>query len=258
MGKLDNKVAVITGSDSGIGKAIAETFAAEGADVAVTYFRHDREGAETCRRIEALGRRGILVQLDQRDPDAVARLFEETVRQLGRPDILVNNAGIDMTGTEVAYLSLEDWDRVIRTNLYGPFFCARAFVRERRAAGGRGKIINITSIHQRVPRAGSAAYDCSKAALHMLTRTLSLELAPDHINVNAIAPGMILTPMNQRAIDDEEARRRQESHIPLRRAGKPADVAHLALYLASAESDYVTGQSFVIDGGLELNLGQGA
>lgn len=258
MGLLDGKIAIVTGSDSGIGQATAEAFAREGADVAITYL-HDKDGAEeTRRRVEACGRRAEVFQLDQREPEAVDKLFEQAGERLGTPYVLVNNAGIDSTGEQVADMSPGDWDNEIRTNLYGPFYCSRRFIRERRKAGGKGKLINITSVHETIPRVGSAGYDCAKAGLHMLTRTLCLELAPDRINVNSIAPGMILTEMNQQAIDDPKAREQSVQSIPWKRAAEPCEVADLAVYLASEKSDYVTGQSFVIDGGLECNLGQGA
>ncbi|MBF0391126.1 MAG: glucose 1-dehydrogenase [Alphaproteobacteria bacterium] len=255
---LKGKIAIVTGSDSGIGQATAVAFAEEGADVTVTYF-HDRNGAEETRKmIEAAGRRAIVVRLDQRQPDEVERLFQETEEKLGLPDILVNNAGIDSTGTPVADMPIEDWDNMLRTNLYGPFFCCRLFIRMRRRAGGKGKIINVTSVHQEIPRAGSAGYDASKGGLRNLTRTLCLELAPDHINVNNIAPGMVLTPFNQRAIDDAKAREEQVQSIPWKRAAEPREIARLAVYLASEDADYVSGQTFTIDGGLSMNLGQGA
>jgi glucose 1-dehydrogenase len=255
---LQGKIAIVTGSDSGIGQATAEEFAKEGADVVVTYFR-DRDGAEeTRRRVEEAGRRALVAHLDVRDPAEVARLFERTERGIGTPYILVNNAGIDSTGKHVAEMPLEDWDNELRTNLYGPFHCCQHFIRARKAAGGKGKIINVTSVHQEIPRAGAAGYDAAKGGLRNLTRTLCLELAPDHINVNNIAPGMVLTPMNQAAVDDPKVRQQQVQSIPWKRAAEPWEVARLAVYLASEEADYVTGQTFTIDGGLEMNLGQGA
>jgi glucose 1-dehydrogenase len=258
MGLLDGKIAIVTGSDSGIGKATAEAFAREGADVAVAYL-HDRDGAEdTRRRVESCGRRAKMFHLDQRNPQAVARLFTAAEEQLGTPYILVNNAGVDSTGVQVADMSPEEWDERIRTDLYGPFYCSQHFIRARRKAGGKGKLINITSVHEDIPRVGSAGYDCAKGGLRMLTRTLCLELAPDHINVNSIAPGMVLTPMNQPAVDDPKVREEQVQSIPWKRAAEPSEVAELAVYLASEKADYITGQSFVIDGGLERNLGQGA
>lgn len=241
-----------------MGQAIAEAFAREGADVAITYL-HDAEGAaETREKVEAAGGRALVVQLDQRDPASVERLFRETEEALGTPYILVNDAGIDSTGKQVADMALEDWDDELKTNLYGPFYCCQQFIRARRASDGKGKIINITSVHQEIPRAGAAGYDVAKGGLRNLTRTLALELAPDHINVNNIAPGMVLTPFNQKAIDDPEYREKQVQSIPWKRAAEPWEIAQLAVYLASEDADYATGQTFTLDGGLMMNTGQGA
>ncbi len=256
--KLADKVAIITGSDSGIGQAIALEFAKEGADVAVMYW-HDKAGAENTKRlVEGEGRRAIIVQTDIREEGDVAKLFGETERQLGTPFILVNDAGVDATGDEVADMKLEDWDDRIKTNLYGPFYCCQHFIRARRKAGGNGKIINITSVHEDIPRAGAAGYCASKGALRNLTRTLTLELAPDKINVNNIAPGMVLTPMNQPALDDPKVLEEQVQSIPWKRAAEPWEIAKLALYLASEDAGYASGQTFTLDGGLTMNQGQGA
>jgi glucose 1-dehydrogenase len=256
--RLENRIAIVTGADSGIGQATAEAFAREGADVAITYF-NDSDGAnETRRLVEQAGRRAITVRIDQRDPAEVEEVFRRTEDDLGTPFILVNNAGVDSTGKEVAEMPPEDWDATIRTNLYGPFYCCQHFIRARRRSGGGGKIINVTSVHQEIPRAGAAGYDASKGALRNLTRTLCLELAPDRINVNNIAPGMVLTPFNQAAIDDPDLREEQVRSIPFKRAAEPAEIAALAVYLASEEADYASGQTFTLDGGLSMNLGQGA
>ena len=258
MGKLDGRVAIVTGADSGIGQATAEAFAREGAKVAITYF-HDEGGAEeTLRRVEEHGAAAIIVQLDQRDPGAVARMFREVADTLGRPEILVNNAAAGGKDGPIAEMSDDDWDNVIRTNLHGPFYCCREFIRYRRAAGGRGRIVNVTSVHEEIPMPNTGAYNASKGGLRNLTRTLALELAPDRINVNNIAPGMILTPMNQEAMDDAKVREEAASHIPWKRAGQPSEVAALAVYLASDDADYATGQTFTLDGGLTMNVGQGA
>lgn len=255
---LKGKVAVITGSDSGIGQAIAIELAQEGADVTVT-FLEDKDGAEKTRQqIEKCGRRAMVVQFDQRDPKQVAALFEKVDQELGTPYILVNNAGIDSTGKQIADMSIEDWENELKTNLYGPFYCSQQFIRRRRTAGGKGKIINVTSVHQEIPRAGAGGYDVAKGGLRNLTRTLCVELAPDHINVNNIAPGMALTPFNQQAIDDPKVREKQTQSIPWKRAAQPKEIGRLAVYLASEEADYVTGQTFTIDGGPMMNVGQGA
>ena len=256
--RLDNQVVIVTGSDSGIGQAIAVEFAREGADVAVTYHTDEEGARETERLVEETGSRAIVMRVDVRRETDVEELFAQTMRRLGTPTILVNNAGMNGPGDEVADLSTENWVRVLETNLYGPFYGCRRFVNLRRDAGGGGKLVNVTSVHEYIPTAGDAVYDVSKGGLRNLTRTLALEAAKHKINVNAIAPGMILTPINQEAVDDEEKREESERNIPWRRAGEPWDVARLAVYLVSSEADYVTGQTFVIDGGLSLNLGQGA
>src|SRR5438270_10947832 len=149
--RLNGKIAIVTGSDSGIGQAIAEEFADQGADVVVVNL-HDRGGAEkTRRRVEAASRRALVSHTDVRNEHSVAKLFDETERKLGVPHILVNNAGIGAGGSRVAEKTTEEWDNIIKTDLYGPFFCCREFIRKRRAAGGRGKIINITSVHEAIP-----------------------------------------------------------------------------------------------------------
>jgi glucose 1-dehydrogenase len=256
--RLAGKVALITGSDSGIGQATAIEFAKEGADVVITYL-HDAEGADQTRdAVAAEGRRALVVQADVSDEDQVAAMFDQAAQALGSVDILMNNAGIDASGTPVAELSTQVWDRAIRTNVYGPFFCCRRFAQLRIAAGGGGTIINVTSVHADNPNPGGSDYDCSKGAVRMLTRTLALELAEHGINVNSLAPGMVLTPFNQAAIDDPDLLDKQVQSIPMKRAAEPREIARLAVFLASSDAAYVTGASYVMDGGLMINLGQGA
>lgn len=258
MAKLDKKIALITGSDSGMGQAMAEEFARAGANVVLT-FHTDQAGAEESRRrVQAAGRKAMVRQLDVRDETSVAALFDAACRELGAPDILVNDAGVGSGGASVAEMATEEFDRVIKTDLYGPFFCCRAFIRRRQAAGGGGKILNITSVHEAIPSPGSAAYGAAKGGLLTFTRSLALELAPLRINVNAIAPGLIRTPMTAKRTEDPEAMKKELPNIPWNRPGEPWEIARLALYLVSEDADYVTGQSFTIDGGLEMNWGQGA
>jgi glucose 1-dehydrogenase len=257
-GRLDGRTALITGSDSGIGQATATAFAEEGADVVITYLE-DADGAEQTRRsVQAAGRRALVVQCDVSKEAEVEALFDASLAEFGTVDVLMNNAGVDASGKKVAELSTEVWDRAIRTNLYGYFFCCRRFAQIRTAAGGGGKLINISSVHEDIPNAGGSDYDCSKGAIRMLTRTLALELAPLKVNVNSLAPGMVLTPFNQPAIDDPALLEEQVQSIPWKRAAEPREIAQLAVFLASSDADYVTGATYVMDGGLMRNLGQGA
>jgi len=256
--RLEGKVALITGSDSGIGQATAIAFAGEGADVVITY-HHDADGAaDTKAQVEAAGRRALVVQLDIRDEAQVAAAFDRAVETFGTLDVLMNNAGVDASGTHVADLATEVFDTAMRTNVYGTFFCCRRFIQERKKHAGGGKIINVTSVHEDIPNAGGADYDCSKGAIRNLTRALALELAPLQINVNNLAPGMVLTPFNQPAIDDPALLEEQVQSIPFKRAAHPSEIARLAVFLACSDSDYCTGSTFTMDGGLSRNLGQGA
>ncbi|MFP7725348.1 SDR family NAD(P)-dependent oxidoreductase [Lysobacter sp. D1-1-M9] len=256
--RLEGEIAIVTGSDSGIGQATAVAFAREGADVAVTWL-HDKEGAErTLSEIEAAGRRGFVTHLDVRDPSLVEQFFQTVSERLGTPTILVNDAGVDAAGKPVKDMSLEHWDNIMRTNLYGPFFCCQQFIRGLDGSDTHGTIINITSVHQEIPRTGAAGYDVSKGGLRNLTTTLALELAEKNINVNNIAPGMVLTPMNQAAIDDPKVLEKQVQSIPMKRAAQPEEIAHVAVFLASEQARYIHGTTIVVDGALMLFQGQGA
>jgi glucose 1-dehydrogenase len=200
----------------------------------------------------------VLTQLDQSKPEAVAQLFKEVQSKLGTPAVLVNNAGKDSAGTPVKDMPYEQLDQAIKTNLYGPFLCCQQFIRGLEGSEQQGVIINITSVHEEIPRAGSADYDAAKGALRNLTRTLALELADKKINVNNIAPGMVMTPMNQSSLDDPDTWKQQVQSIPLKRAAEPQEIAHAAVFLASRDGRYIHGTTLFIDGGLMQNLGQGA
>jgi glucose 1-dehydrogenase len=255
---LAGRVAFVTGAASGIGAAIAERFAAAGAKIAIVALPDDERAQLTLAKVRAAGSDGCVVAADVSDEAGVRRAFDETRAALGVPTILVNDAGVDALGKSVSDMELAEWERAIDTNLTGPFLCTRAFLRGLAGNGAGAKIVNIGSVHEEIPRAGAAEYCASKGGLLNLTRALALELAPRKINVNSIAPGMILTPMNQADIDDPAKRKADEATIPLKRAGRPEEVAELALFLVSAAGDYVTGSSYVIDGGLMQNTGQGA
>jgi glucose 1-dehydrogenase len=255
---LKGELAIVTGADSGIGQAIAIAFAKEGADVILTY-RSDKEGAEhTAAQIETAGRKAAIFQLDQRESQSVRNLFQQVQDNLGTPTILVNNAGTNGGNKPVKDMSDEDWDDTIRTNLYGPFYCCREFIKSLEGSGRHGNIINITSVHQEIPNAGKAGYDASKGGLRNLTTTLALELAEKNINVNNIAPGMVLTPMNQKAINDPRHYEKQVQAIPMKRAAQPEEIAHAAVFLASKKAHYIHGTTITVDGALTLFMGQGA
>jgi glucose 1-dehydrogenase len=259
MGILENKTALITGADSGIGLAMAIEFARQGANVIICYYSDHESGKEALATVteNAVGKVS-LIQLDVSKEQDVEQKMEQVIQEFSGIDILVNNSGVNGSGIPVDELDTETFDRTIRTNLYGTFFCSRKFVQHRKAAGKTGKIINISSVHEEINAPGNADYNASKAGIRNFMRTLALEVASIGINVNNIAPGMILTPMNQQAIDDPEKRKEAERHIPMGRAGKPEEIAQLAVFLASSKADYVTGSTYAMDGGLMINLGQGA
>ena len=252
---LKNKVALITGADSGIGQATAAAFAEAGADVCVTFHTDEAGAQETARRVEAAGPRALVMQCDVTDAGSVQAAFNRTVSDLGTPDLLVANAGTGMGGMPVADMDDAKMMQVLQTDLVGPLFCARAFVRQRKAAGGKGRLIFIGSVAGHLPTPGSAPYGMAKAGVNSLVRSLSREVAENHINVNAIAPGLIATPMTQKRLDDPEQREKSMQNIPWRRPGQPEEIAGLAVFLASDAADYVTGQTFVMDGGLTMNWG---
>lgn len=256
--KLEDKTALITGSDSGIGQATAIEFAKEGANLIITY-HSDKEGAEkTLKAVKEQGREGIIIEVDVSEEKQVEEMFDKAIEKFGTVDILMNNAAINAQNVKLADISTDDWHKLLRTNLDGYFFCARRFINIRKKEGGKGKLINVTSVHEEIPMPGATGYDSSKGAIRNLTRTLALEVAEDGINVNNLAPGMILTPFNKEAKEDEEVRKKKEQNIPMKRAAEPEEVARVAVFLASSDADYVTGSTYVIDGGLMLNTGQGA
>lgn len=203
MARLEGRVALITGSDSGIGQATAVEFARNGADVVVNYL-HDADGAEeTKQRVEGEGQEAIVVQADVGLEDEVERLLGAGIEAFGKVDVLMNNAGSDALGVNVEDLDIGDFERSLRTDLFGAVLCCKHFIRHRKSQGGGGKIINVTSVHDDQPRPGAADYDCKKGALRNLTRTLALEVSEHGINVNNLAPGMVLTSMNQQAIEED-------------------------------------------------------
>jgi len=250
--RLENKVALITGANSGIGKAIAERFAAEGAHVAVNYLagKHD---ADAQAEAAAFGPSSIAIAGDVSKRADAENMIAQTVAKFGRIDIAVNNAGIEI---KKPFLDItdEEWNRVLGVNLYGSFVISQAAARQMVKQGGGGKLIFTSSIHEDVPFPQYAAYCASKGAVRMLMRNLAVELAPYKINCNNVAPGAIATPINQATLADPHSRELAIEPIPLARFGTPEEVAAVALFLASDEAGYVTGSTFVIDGGLTQNV----
>jgi NAD(P)-dependent dehydrogenase (short-subunit alcohol dehydrogenase family) len=241
--------AIVTGSDSGIGKATAIALAEAGCDVGVTWHR-DKEGAtETAAAVRAAGASAAVARLDLDHADQAAAVLDRLADDLGGLDVLVNNAG---TGIATPFLdqTLEDWRRVLEVDLTGAFVCAQAAARRMVAAGRGGRIVNVTSVHEHVPLEGSAAYCAAKGGLGLLTKVMALELAGHGITVNSVAPGEIATAMTGN--EDTDPRTIERPGIPLGRPGHAREVAAAVVWLASEEASYATGASFVVDGGLLL------
>jgi NAD(P)-dependent dehydrogenase (short-subunit alcohol dehydrogenase family) len=242
-----NGVAVVTGSDSGIGRATAVRLAEAGMDIGITW-HSDREGAEsTAQEVRGHGRRAAVARMDlSRLPDA-ATVIDDLAEQLGRLDVLVNNAG---TGTATPFLDLthEDVTRVLDVDLVGPFLCGQHAARHMIRQGGGGRIVNVTSVHEHQPRVGAAPYCAAKGGLGLLTQVMALELAEHGITVNSVAPGEIATPMTGQ--EDEDVHGERRPGIPLGRPGDAREIAAVIAFLAGPDASYVTGASFVADGGM--------
>ena len=249
---LAGKVAVVTGSSKGIGRAIAARFAREGADVLINYNRSADQARETLEQVEQAGSSGHVVQADLSRVSDVDRLIAAALEHFGRIDILVNNAGIEKR-TPFLDVDEDEYDQVLDLNLKGAFFATQRAARHWAETGRPGKVINISSVHEELSFPGFASYCASKGGLGMLTRTLAVELAPHNITVNGIAPGAIDTPINQPLKEDPERLQDVLEKIPLRRLGRPEDVAAVAAFLASSDAEYVTGATYYVDGGLLWN-----
>jgi NAD(P)-dependent dehydrogenase (short-subunit alcohol dehydrogenase family) len=253
-----NRIAVVTGSDSGIGKATAVAFARAGYDVGVTW-HEDKDVAPagqveaTAAEVRQAGRRAEVRRLDLTRSEEAPEVIDELADALGGLDVFVNNAG---TGHSAPFLEhdLAGWRHVLEVDLTGPFCCAQRAAQRMVAAGRGGRIINVTSVHEHVPLRGSAAYCAAKGGLGLLTKVMALELAEHGITVNAVAPGEIATPMTGQ--EDVDPAEQDRPGIPLGRPGDAREIAALIVHLAAPESSYTTGSSYVIDGGMLLMAAQ--
>lgn len=246
---LEGQRALVTGGNSGIGKAISMTLGAAGGRVAIDYVSDEPSARDLADRISREGRGAIAIEADISDPAQVESMFERLDSEWGGVDILVNNAGIQGQRTPSWELEPESWRQIVDINLYGTFLCSREAL-QRMVPAQSGVILNITSVHQKIPWSGYSAYTASKAAVAMLTRTLSQEAAPHGIRVLALAPGAIKTPINQDVWQDPDKRHDLLGKIPLARIGEPQDVARMALVLVSGAANYVTGTTLYVDGGM--------
>jgi glucose 1-dehydrogenase len=253
--KLSGKNALVTGSDQGIGQAIALRLAEEGADVVINYHSNRAGAEETRAQVEKMGRRSAAVQADVGSPESARKLADEAVAALGSLEILVNNAGIEKRAPFLE-IAEADYLAVIGVNLHGPFFLTQAFVERLVARKHPGKVINVSSVHEELPFPNFTPYCMAKGGLKMMMRNLAVELAEYGITINNIAPGAIETPINRKLLSDPKLLEHVLQNIPLHRMGKPSDVANVAAFLASDESDYITGTTVVVDGGLLWNYSE--
>jgi glucose 1-dehydrogenase len=259
---LQGKNAIVTGGSSGIGQAIALRLGQEGVNVAINYVGRVDGACETKSAIErgldscmasmqSNGTKPIVVEADVSDEEQVSRMFDEVMSTYGGIDILINNAGIQIAG-DSDQLSVDDFDRVISVNLRGSFLCARQAIRQMLDHGRPGSIVNVSSVHQIIPKPRFLGYSVSKGGMQNLTRTLALEYAARGIRVNAVAPGATLTPINRAWADDPVKRELVTRHIPMRRPAESEEMAAATAFLCSDEAAYVTGQTLFVDGGLTL------
>jgi glucose 1-dehydrogenase len=255
---LKGKNVLVTGGSSGIGQAIAVRFAEHGANVAINYLTTPDEAADTEEQVHACihkvrnhGVQDVLVQGDVSKEEDAVRMVQETVDGLGGIDVLINNAGIQISRPSHE-LSQADFEKVLAVNLRGSFLCAREAIKRFLANGTPGVIVNVSSVHQLIPKPDYLGYSVSKGGMQNLTRTLALEYAGHNIRVNGIGPGATITPINRAWVDDPQKAEQVTRHIPLARAGTADEMGGVACFLASDDAAYITGQTIFVDGGLTL------
>jgi NAD(P)-dependent dehydrogenase (short-subunit alcohol dehydrogenase family) len=245
------RTAIVTGSDSGIGRATAVELAAHGCDVGITWHTDEQGAQDTAEEVRALGRRAEIRRLDLTDLPGAADVIDDLAQALGGVDVLVNNAGTGIV-EPLLDMSYETWRTVLSTDLDGAFLCLQRAARRMVAAGRGGRIVNVTSVHEHQPRVGEASYCAAKGGLGLLTRTAALELAEHGITVNAVAPGEIATPMTGQT--DIDVFQQERPGVPLGRPGDAREIAAVIAFLASPAASYVTGASWPVDGGM-LQMG---
>jgi glucose 1-dehydrogenase len=258
---LVGQPALVTGANSGIGRAVALGLARAGADVVVNYVVHPETAEEVAHEIQAMGRRAIAVKADVSKEEDVERMFAGAIQEFGTLHVVVSNAGLQRDAA-FDQMTIEQWNTVIGVNLTGQFLCTRAAAREFKRRGvvpsvsqAAGKIICMSSVHQVIPWAGHANYAASKGGIMMLMKSIAQELAPHFIRVNSIAPGAIRTPINTAAWNTQAAYSDLMTLVPYKRIGEPNDIAQAAVWLASDAADYVTGATLFVDGGMTLYPG---
>lgn len=248
--RLKDKSALVTGAGSGIGEAIAERFAREGAHVAINYHPGGRHSGEEVRAsLAKFDSDAVAIAANVNVRAEVEGMIRQIVAKFGGLDIVVNNAGIEI---KKPFLDVTDdeWNKVISVDLYGSFLVSQIAARQMVKQGRGGKLVFISSVHEDIPFPGYTAYCAAKGGIRMMMRNLAMELAPYKINVNNVAPGAIATPINQKVLDNPVEKQNALSEIPWGRFGEPDEVASVALFLASDESNYVTGSTYYVDGGL--------
>src|SRR4030095_8304587 len=246
---LKNKVAIVTGGNSGIGKAIVLALAREGANIVVDYVSHPDATEELEKQVALLGDQAIGVEADVSKVADLERLIAATVKAFGRLDIMVNNAGIE-TRTSVLETTEEQYEKVLDINLKSAFFGTQIAAKQMIKQGGGGRIINITSVHEDWPMPGNTAYCLSKGGMRMLTRTAGVELAPHNILVVGVAPGAVATPINLVTMKDPALMQRLNTAIPIGRMATPAEIGNVVAFLASDQASYLTATTIVVDGGM--------
>ena len=252
--KLHEKVAIVTGGDTGIGKAIVTGFAQEGARVVIDYHGNEQPALELVNEIENFGGRACAIAADVSKPDESDELIKGAVKHFGRLDILVNNAGIEERHPFLE-TPFDVWEKVIAVNLTGAWLCSQAAAKEMVRQRRGGRIINISSVHEELAMPTNAPYCASKGGIRMLMRTIAVELAQYGITVNDVCPGAVDTPMDASLKRDKHKYDALLGEIPLRRMAKPEEIASLCAYLASDDAGYITGASYIIDGGMTKQSG---